>query len=195
MGWPGTGSDRNWPRLVDWIQKTGEDLAFFRQLRRAADEWKAQDRRGDLRWPRRRWKQAEAVVERLKADLDEPVRSFLAAGRRRTRTQIASLGLALAVLILAGGLAVFTYTEADGNFKYAVDGLWERVRYALGVSDLREPAMVEIRPGAYAGRSRHPLPFPRPIRRSARLCNPRASSPAPTPRRCLRCDRVRRYLA
>lgn len=85
---------RNWPRLVDWIQKTGEDLAFLRQLRRAADEWEAQGHRGDLRWPRRRWKQAEAVVERLKADVDEPVRSFLAAGRGRTRTQIASLGLA-----------------------------------------------------------------------------------------------------
>jgi len=56
---------RSWPRLVHWIQETGEDLAVLRQLQQAAKEWKAQERRGDLRWPRRRWKQAERVIERL----------------------------------------------------------------------------------------------------------------------------------
>jgi formylglycine-generating enzyme required for sulfatase activity len=138
---------RHWPRLVDWIQKTGEDLAMLRQLRRAADEWEKQGRRRDLRWPRRRWKQAERVVDRLKVALDEPGRSFLAASRRGTQTQMASLGLGLVVLVLTGGFALFTYTVAEGNLKYAVNVLSEQARYTLGAHDFREPEMVDIRPG------------------------------------------------
>jgi formylglycine-generating enzyme required for sulfatase activity len=138
---------RRWPRLVDWIQKTGEDLAVLRQLRHAAEEWQAQDRRGDLRWPRRRWRQAEAAIDRLQMGLGESAQSFLAASRRGTHGQLAGLGVVLALLTLAGWLALFTYTTAEGNFRYAVDVLWERGLYALGSSDIKEPEMVWIRPG------------------------------------------------
>jgi len=138
----------NWPRLTHWIRKTGEDLVVLRQLRRAAEDWQAQDRRGDLRWPRRRWKQAERMIDRLQiGDLGEPAPSFLAASRRGTRRLTGALALVLAVLALLGWLALFTYTAGEGNFKYTVDVLWERALYALGASDIREPEMVWLRPG------------------------------------------------
>jgi formylglycine-generating enzyme required for sulfatase activity len=139
---------RNWPRLTGWIQKTGEDLAVLHQLRRAAQEWQAQGRRGDLRWPRRRWKQAERVIDRLQVgNLDEPAPSFLAASRRGTRRLTGALGLGLAALVLAGWVALFTYTSGEGNFKYSLDVLRDRVLYAVGALEIHEPEMIWLRPG------------------------------------------------
>jgi hypothetical protein len=139
---------REWPRLAEWIGKTGEDLAWLRQLRGAAQEWAEADRRGALLWPRWRWRQAQGVLDRLRVELGAPGESFLSASRRRTRWQATALGSALASLTLSGWFGAFLYTEGV-PLKYAVSVPREWVLYRLGMSDLREPEMVWIQPGEF----------------------------------------------
>jgi hypothetical protein len=128
---------RNWPRLVKWIGNTGEDLAFLRQLRRAAEEWKEQDRRGDLLWPRRRWRQSEGVLDRLRVELSEPGQPFLAASRWRWRRRVAgATAVALVFLILGASLTLGLFGFASFDLQMA----W--VRGQIGWVPV--PEMVEI---------------------------------------------------
>ena len=139
---------RNWPRLVEWIQKTGEDLAVLRQLRQRG-------RRVAGPGSPRRSALAAAALEagrsgaRAAADGGSGRAGAVVSGREPR----AAHGIGRACSAWASpsspwraGLG-FSSTPEDRGFKYAVDVLWERVRYTLGVSDLREPEMVQIRPG------------------------------------------------
>jgi formylglycine-generating enzyme required for sulfatase activity len=116
---------REWPRLVDWIGKTGEDLAFLRQLRRAAGEWKEQGRGGDLLWPRRRCRQALGVLDRLRVEPGEPGQPFLDASRWRWRRRAAGVSaVGLVLLILGASLTLGLLGHASFDLQVA----WVRAR-------------------------------------------------------------------
>ena len=128
---------RNWPRLVEWIQKTGEDLAFLRQLRRAAIDWRAQARRGDLLWPRRRRKQAKEMLDRLQVDLGDPEQPFLNASRWRWRKRVA--GISAGVMILGAFVASFVLASF-GFASLDLQVAWARAKLEW----VPVPKMVEI---------------------------------------------------
>jgi hypothetical protein len=52
---------RNWPRLVEWIKETANDLRLLKQLEQATAEWAQQNQSGTFLWPRARWRQAQIV--------------------------------------------------------------------------------------------------------------------------------------
>jgi formylglycine-generating enzyme required for sulfatase activity len=96
----------NWPKLVTWIKKNGEDLLFLQHLRRDAIEAKKNEYRADLLWPRRRWRQADRVLARLQKspdELDETEATFLTKSRNRTRRQrvISGVAFGFGILVLS----------------------------------------------------------------------------------------------
>lgn len=128
---------RNWPRLVEWIEKTGEDLAMLRQLERSAEEWSVQHQRGDLRWPRRRRRQVKAALGRLNREPGDTARAFLMAGRRHAQRMTAGLAVATCfLLVLLGSWMLSMLGIASGDLQIA----WLRARINLYV----EPDMVDI---------------------------------------------------
>ncbi len=128
---------RNWPRLVKWIEETGDDLGTLRQLLRAAEEWDRQAQRGELCWPRRRRRQAEAALKRLGKWPGKTASSFLTASHKRSQRVAIGLAFTASVLgILFGSwiLSVFGFSSIDHQIA------WLRAHVGWYI----EPEMAEI---------------------------------------------------
>lgn len=67
---------RSWERLKDWIAKAQEDLILLRHMRTAAAMWEANNRSRDFLWLGDRGQDAEAMIARLKPDLNDTERAF-----------------------------------------------------------------------------------------------------------------------
>jgi hypothetical protein len=71
---------REWPRLVQWIALTADDLRTWRQAGAAAAEWVHFDRDRNLRWPHERLNLVFEAAERLGIDrsaVEEPLKTFI----------------------------------------------------------------------------------------------------------------------
>ena len=85
------------------------------------------------------------MLERLRVVPEEPVPSFLAASRRRTRWQSVLVCVGLGIVTLSGWFGLFLYREGL-TLQYVLSVPLEWVRYRVGVSALLEPEMVRIPP-------------------------------------------------
>lgn len=80
---------RSWTRLKDWIAEAQEDLILLRQVRNAAHDWQTKREREPgrdfdyLRWPAERLKLVDAMLERLKPELNEVEKDFIEPEQNR----------------------------------------------------------------------------------------------------------------
>ncbi|MCP3870690.1 MAG: SUMF1/EgtB/PvdO family nonheme iron enzyme [Gammaproteobacteria bacterium] len=146
----------NWPRLVEWIQKTGGSLTMLPRLPPGNRDSVTQVPDTAPHWLQQRLRLAEDTLERLKADVNESAHALLTADHDTTWRQTTMVVMGIVLFLVFTGFSVFTYTVADGNPKYAAGMLWERVLYEMGASGLKnwEPRMVHIPPKGL------PMPFP-----------------------------------
>jgi hypothetical protein len=141
---------RNWPRLVSWIDKTADDLRLLGQLEQAAADWAAHNRSGTFLWPRVRWRQAQAMVKRLKPPLGESQQAFLRHSRRRSVLQSALFVAGLAVITLVGAFLLwsnsrnFTPEKALDELAFRSRGALEVLALKLGLDLVVEPEMKEL---------------------------------------------------
>lgn len=72
---------QNWPRLVNWIDNTRDDLHLLRQVRLAAKEWNDNNCNAAFLWPDERLKLVYEMIERLevdaKTDFNEAEQEFI----------------------------------------------------------------------------------------------------------------------
>ena len=67
---------RSWDTLVTWIAEVRGDLHTLRELRKAATMWEANNHSRDFLWLGDRGQEAQAMMARLKPDLNETERAF-----------------------------------------------------------------------------------------------------------------------
>ena len=67
---------RRWERLAEWIAEAQEDLILLRQLRSAAVLWASNQRSRDFLWLGDRGRDAQAMIVRLRPDLNEIEQAF-----------------------------------------------------------------------------------------------------------------------
>ncbi len=67
---------RSWNTLVTWIAEVRGDLHTLRELRKAAAMWEANNHSRDFLWLGDRGQEAQAMMARLKPDLNEIERAF-----------------------------------------------------------------------------------------------------------------------
>jgi formylglycine-generating enzyme required for sulfatase activity len=67
---------RSWDTLVKWIAEVRGDLHTLRELRKAAAMWEANNRSRDFLWLGDRGQDVQAMIARLKPDLNETERAF-----------------------------------------------------------------------------------------------------------------------
>jgi formylglycine-generating enzyme required for sulfatase activity len=135
---------RNWPRLVNWIDKTADDLRLLRQLEQTTAEWTEHNQSGTFLWPRARWRrQVQAMLKRLKPTLGELEQAFLRHSRRRSAMWTASLAAGLAVVTLVGTFFLWS-TSKNIPPREALDVL--EFKFGLGFN---KPEMIEVPAGMY----------------------------------------------
>ncbi len=140
---------RHWPRLVDWIDKTADDLKLLKQLGQATAEWVQHNRSGTFLWPRARWRQAQAMRKRLQPTLGESEQKFLRRSRRRSALRSASLAAGLAVVTLVGAFFLWS------NSKNLTPGeALDVLAFELGLHSVVEPEMTEVPAGTFLMGSR-----------------------------------------
>ena len=135
---------RNWPRLVNWIDKTADDLRLLKHLEQATAEWAAHNQSGTFLWPRVRWRQAQAMRKRLKPTLGESEQKFLRCSRGRSALRSASLAAGLAAVTLVGAFFLWSNSRnlTPGE---ALDVL----ALELGLHSVVEPEMIEVPAGTF----------------------------------------------
>ncbi|MDX2140026.1 MAG: SUMF1/EgtB/PvdO family nonheme iron enzyme [Chloroflexota bacterium] len=86
---------RSWERLKTWIAEAQEDLILLRQVRAAAHDWQTKREREPgkdfdyLRWPAERLNLVNAMLERLKPELNEIEQDFIEPEQKRLLREIA----------------------------------------------------------------------------------------------------------
>jgi formylglycine-generating enzyme required for sulfatase activity len=135
---------RNWPRLVNWIDKTADDLRLLKHLEQATAEWAAHNQSGTFLWPRVRWRQAQAMRKRLKPTLGESEQKFLRCSWGRSALRSASLAAGLAAVTLVGAFFLWSNSRnlTPGE---ALDVL----ALELGLHSVVEPEMIEVSAGTF----------------------------------------------
>jgi formylglycine-generating enzyme required for sulfatase activity len=85
---------RSWARLKDWIALAQEDLILLRQVRNAAHDWQTKREREPgkdfdyLRWNAERLTLVDAMIERLKPDLNAIEQDFIEPEQARLLREI-----------------------------------------------------------------------------------------------------------
>lgn len=109
-----------WPRLRHWLDEGHEDSVFLDQLRSAAKQWQKKGRAEGLLWRGEARHEAKRFLSRFKGELSTRERDFLdgvmalhaKAGRRKRRALVTSFVL-LVLLVVAGGVALFSIRAAE----------------------------------------------------------------------------------
>jgi formylglycine-generating enzyme required for sulfatase activity len=146
---------RNWPRLVNWIEKTADDLKLLKHLEQATAEWVQHNQSGAFLWPRARWRQAQAMRKRLKPTLGESEQKFLRCSRGRSALRSASLAAVLAVVTLVGAFFLWsnsrnlTPREALEVLAFHSSGALEVLALKLGLDLVVEPEMIKVQAGRF----------------------------------------------
>lgn len=135
---------RNWPRLVEWIDKTADDLRLLKQLEQATAEWAQQNQSGTFLWPHARWRQAQAMLKWLKPTLGESEQAFLCRSRRRSALRSASLATGLVAVTLVGAFLLWSISRNLAPWE-TLDVL----AFKLGLHSIVEPEMIEVRAGTF----------------------------------------------
>jgi WD40 repeat protein len=145
-----------WQRLARWISEGREELAVIEELAQAADLWLKRGRRADEVWQGETLREAERSIGRAVTRLPQPVRDFLAEGRRMTQRRqrrrrllrVAAVGTlaTITAIALVTALAFRRKQQETAREKRAAE--IQRERASAGMAQaLREGARAALADG------------------------------------------------
>ena len=109
-----------WPTLRRWLDERGEDAHFLEQLRIGSAQWDARGRGSDLLWRGELADEARRFHRRLRRELPELQRAFLAAvlayqdrTARRRRTLVIGAVTVLSLMVVGSLVALLVIRNAQ----------------------------------------------------------------------------------